>query len=123
MTTPSNVAPSVPFGLARFDAYAVALRFYREVVVAVRDLRGNVVDHLLASAESVVLNVAEGHPTIGADRARKFRIAGGEAAECQAALISSRSRARSPRPRSLAQLRPLLDRELAMLFKLGRRRR
>src|SRR5688572_29311691 len=86
MTTPSNVPHAIPSGLARFDAYAVAIRFYREVVPALRDLRGNAVDHLLTSAEAIVLNVAEGHPAIGAERARKFRIAGGEAAECQAAL-------------------------------------
>ena len=122
MTTPTNLAPTSPSGLARFDAYAVAIRFYREVVPALRDLRGNAVDHLLAAAESVVLNVAEGHPAIGAERARKFRIAAGEAAECQAALDLLEVQG-ALAPARLAQLRALLDRELAMLFRLGRRRR
>ena len=41
MTTPTPVAPHARFGLASFDAYLVALRFYREVVAACRDLRAN----------------------------------------------------------------------------------
>ena len=122
MTTPSNVTPQVRFGLASFDVYVVALRFYREAVVACRDLRGKAVDHLLGAAESAVLNIAEGHPAIGAERARKFRIADGEASECAGALDLLEVQG-ALAPVTLAQLRALLDRELAMLFRLGRRRR
>ncbi len=41
---------------------------------------------LLKAAEAVVLNIAEAYPTFGADRARRFRIAGDEASERGAAL-------------------------------------
>ena len=122
MTTPTHVAPNARAGLASFDAYVVALRFYREVVAACRDLRGNAVDHLLDAAESVVLDVAEGHPAIGAERARKFRIAAGEASECAAALDLLKVQGALAEV-VLSQLRTLLDRELAMLFRLGHRRR
>src|SRR5262245_40289786 len=74
MFTPANANREARFGLATFDAYNVAIRFYREVCAAAQSLRGNVVDHLLASAESVALNVGEAHPAIGPERARKFRI-------------------------------------------------
>ncbi len=73
-------------GLYGFDAYRVALSFYRELRTATRGRRGHVVEQGNKAAESVVLNVAEAHPTTGADRARRFRIAVDEAYECGAAL-------------------------------------
>src|SRR6185369_9312273 len=74
-------------GLQGFHAYQNALAFYRAIVSALRNgPRGHVCDQLLRAAESVALNVAEAHPTTGADRARRFRIAANEASECGAAL-------------------------------------
>jgi len=74
---------------------------------------------LLRAAESVVLNVAEAHPTTGADRARRFRIAGNEASECGAALDLLEIRG-DLRAATLSRLRGLLDRERAMLYRLSR---
>jgi four helix bundle protein len=107
-------------GLARLDAYRVAVEFYRLLREATRGRRGHVVEQLWRAAESVVLNVAEAYPAIGADRARRFRIAGNEAAECHAALDLMEIRGELGAA-VLANLRALLDRERAMLWRLGRR--
>jgi four helix bundle protein len=106
-------------GLAGFDAYQNALAFYRAVVPALRNTRGHVAEQLLRASESVVLNVAEAYPALGADRARRFRIAADEASECGAALDLLEIRgALSAGP--LAELRARLDRERAMLWRLSR---
>ena len=63
-------------GLAGLDAYRVAVEFYRHLRQATRGRRGHVVEQLHRAAESIVLNVAEAYPAVGADRARRFRIAG-----------------------------------------------
>ena len=107
------------FGLAGFDAYQVALTFYKELRAATLGRRGHVVEQGKRAAESVCLNVAEAHPTTGADRARRFRIAVDEAYECGAALDLLEVRGEL-RQATLARLRALLDRERAMLFKLSR---
>jgi four helix bundle protein len=120
--TPSAIPPTgaPAFGLAGLDAYRVAVDFYRLVRAATRGRRGHVVEQLCRAAESVVLNVAEAYPAIGADRARRFRIAGNEAAECHAALELLQIRGEL-RESTLEPLRGLLDRERAMLWRLGRR--
>src|SRR5262245_47716848 len=107
-------------GLAGFDAYQLALEFYRQVRKALRGRRGNVVDQLTDAAESVVLNVAEAYPTVGADRTRRFRIAENEASECKAALDLLEARGDLSQE-VLPLLRGLLDRECAMLWRLIRR--
>jgi four helix bundle protein len=106
-------------GLGGFDAYRNALCFYRELRAATRGRRGHVVDQVHRAAESVVLNIAEAHPTTGADRARRFRIACNEASECGAALDLMEVRG-DLGVQALARLRALLDRERAMLFRLSR---
>jgi four helix bundle protein len=107
-------------GLEGLDAYRVAVEFYRLLRAATRGRRGHVIEQIWRAAESVVLNVAEAYPAIGADRARRFRIAGNEAAECHAGLHLMEIRGEL-RGEVLATLRALLDRERAMLWRLGRR--
>jgi four helix bundle protein len=107
-------------GLHRLDAYRVAVEFYRLLRTATRGRRGHVVEQLWRAAESVVLNVAEAYPATGADRARRFRIAGNEAAECHAALDLLEIRG-DLGAAALPELRALLDRERAMLWRLGHR--
>jgi four helix bundle protein len=67
----------------------------------------------------VILNIAEAYPMPGADRARRFRIAGGEAGECHAGLDLLEIRGEL-RGEVLTELRALLDRTRAMLWRLGR---
>ena len=119
MTT-APVSPSAgTVGLVGLDAYQVALAFYRQLRAATRGRRGHVIDQIQRAAESVVLNVAEAHPTTGADRARRFRIAANEASECGAALDLLEIRG-DLAGATLASLRQLLDRERAMLYRLSR---
>ena len=117
-TTPASLSVS-KVGLAGLDAYQVAVDFYRELRRATRGRRGHVVEQIHRAAESVVLNVAEAHPTSGRDRARRFRIAANEASECGAALdlLEIRGELAAPAARVL---RALLDRERAMLHRLSR---
>jgi four helix bundle protein len=117
-TVPESSAPGS--GLAGLDAYRVAVEFYRQLRQGTRGRRGHVVDQLHRAAESVVLNVAEAYPAVGADRARRFRIAGNEAGECHAALDLMQIRGELGGT-LLCTLRSLLDRERAMLWRLGRR--
>src|SRR5688572_2937220 len=119
-TIPQSSSEEAASGLAGLDAYRNAVEFYRLLRQATRGRRGHVVDQLHRAAESIVLNVAEAYPAIGADRARRFRIAGNEAAECHAGLHLMEIRGEL-RGEVLATLRALLDRERAMLWRLGRR--
>jgi four helix bundle protein len=79
-------APKPKAGILGLDAYRVAVEFYRLLRHFTRGRRGHVIDQSYRAAESVVLNIAEAYPMPGADRARRFRIAGAEAAECHAGL-------------------------------------
>ena len=109
-------------GLAGFDAYTNALALYRAVVAVGKRLpKGHVIDQLTRASESIALNVAEAHPALGADRARRFRIASHEASECLAAidLLEIRGLVKGE---TLVALRTLANRECAMLWRLGRRR-
>lgn len=118
--TPTPTASSCRAGLNGLHAYQVALEFYRQCLAVTRKLpRSHPSRQLLKAAESVALNVAEAYPTVGADRARRFRIAADEASECAAALDLLEIRADLVGP-VLAQLRCLNDRERAMLWRLGR---
>jgi four helix bundle protein len=101
------------------DAYRIGLEFYRKLRAATRTLRGHVVEQANRAAESVVLNVAEAHPTLGRDRARRFRLAANEASECWAALDLLEIGGQLS-DGTLAELRALLDRECAMLHRLSR---
>ena len=106
-------------GIQGLDAYRVAVEFYRLLRQSTRGRRGHVIDQSYRAAESVILNIAEAYPMPGADRARRFRIAGAEAAECHAGLdlLEIRGELKGP---VLSELRALLDRVRAMLWRLGR---
>ena len=112
-------APKPRVGIEGLDAYRVAVDFYRLLRQSTRGRRGHVIDQSYRTAESVILNIAEAYPMPGADRARRFRIAGAEAAECHAGLdlLEIRGELRGP---VLSELHALLDRTRAMLWRLGR---
>lgn len=107
-------------GLEGLDAYRVALEFYRLVLASQSKANSHVTRQLTKAAESVVLNVAEAYPALGADRARRFRIAADEASECGAALDLLEIRGVLG-GQALQELRSLLDRERAMLWRLSRK--
>ena len=115
-TTCSATKPRT--GIQGLDAYRVAVEFYRLLRQSTRGRRGHVIDQSYRAAESVILNIAEAYPMPGADRARRFRIAGAEAAECHAGLdlLEIRGELKGP---ALSELHALLDRTRAMLWRLG----
>ncbi len=120
MESPTNgLAQKQKAGIQGFDVYRVAVEFYQLLRESTRGRRGHVIDQSYRAAESVILNIAEAYPMSGLDRARRFRIAGGEAAECHAGLdlLEIRRELRGP---ALPDLRALLDRVRAMLWRLGR---
>ena len=80
--------PKPRAGIEGLDVYRVAVEFYRLLRQSTRGRRGHAIDQSYRAAESVVLDIAEAYPMSGADRARRFRIAGGEAAECHAGTIA-----------------------------------
>jgi four helix bundle protein len=79
------------------------------------------VNQLVRAAESVIRNIGEGHPTVGPDRARRFRIAANEASEVGASLDILEIRDEID-PAALAALRIVLDRLRAVLWRLSRPR-
>jgi four helix bundle protein len=115
----TRCAPKSRTGIEGLDAYRVAVEFYRLLRNSTRGRCGHVIDQSYRAAESVILNIAEAYPMPGADRARRFRIAGAEAAECHAGLdlLEIRGELKGP---ALSELRALLDRTRAMLWRLGR---
>ena len=107
-------------GLAGFHAYTVALEFYRLVFQATKGkIQHERIDQIVRAAESVVRNLGEGHPTVGADRARRFRLAANGACECAASLDILEIRGEVSAA-ALAEMRVLLDRMRAMLWRLSR---
>lgn len=106
-------------GLSGLHVYQVALEFYRRLREATRGQRGHVIEQISDAAESVVLNISEAHPALGADRLRRFRIAAHEASECWGALDLLEIRGQLS-PSTLNDLRELLDRACAMLYRLSR---
>lgn len=109
-------------GLAGFDAYTLALEFYRGVLGVTRGrVQAERIEQLTRAAESVIRNIGEAHPTVGPDRARRFRIAANEASECGASLDILEIRGEID-PQALAELRTILDRVRAILWRLSRPR-
>jgi four helix bundle protein len=108
-------------GLRGLDAYRVAIEMYREIDRLLQGkprVRGVV--QLIDAAESVIRNIGEAYPALGADRARRFRIAADEASECGAALdiLEIRGLVDTNATRTA---RELLDRVNAMLWRLSRK--
>lgn len=102
----------------RFEAYEVALELLGELVPVVEQLRrhsADLADQLERAGTSLVLNLGEGSRRRGKDPIRFFAMAAGSASEIRAALDVARVwRWATLNDRVLA----LLDRELAMLWRL-----
>ena len=102
-----------------FHAANVALEIaakLKPVVEAVRANDAELADQMYRAAKSLVLAVPEGGRRSGKDRGYHFRIAAGSAAELANAIrfaVEWRHCARQD------ELIALLDRELAMLWKLA----
>jgi four helix bundle protein len=103
-----------------FHASEVAMAIgshVRPVVEAVRRHDADLADQIYRAAKSLVLNSAEGGRRGGKDRGYHFRIAAGSAAELAAGVRFAVDWGFcAPQPELFA----LVDRELAMLWRLER---
>ena len=103
-----------------FDAHDVA----REIVIEVRAILGRVRVHdadlakqLKRAAQSTFLNIGEGNRRVGGDKLHHFTVAAGSAGEVLDAVENAELWGYVDRA-STADVRALLDRELAMLWRL-----
>jgi len=108
-----------------FDAYDNAVeiaRAMRPIVEKIREHDRSLADQTKRATQSIGLNVAEGRRRAGADRAHAFRIALGSAGEVRAAVEQADAWG-YVETESARHALELLDRECAMLWRLGRRSR
>jgi four helix bundle protein len=109
-----------PNGAQSFVALEIALSVIsvlRGVVLVIRREDAELARQIVRSASSVAANLAEGNGRVGADRRRFFRIAAGSAQETRAHLRVANAWGWLE-ARQYAQADALLDRQLAILWKL-----
>jgi len=109
----------------RFEAYEVALeiiRGLRPVLEALKKQDRELEKQGRRAAASIALNLSEGNRRLGRDKTHHFSIAAGSANELLAVLEVSEAFG-YVHPEALAPLRDLLDRELAMTWRLTHPRR
>ena len=107
-------------GLRGFEVLEVAIQIVgsmREVVAVVRRHDGDLARQLVRATSSIAANVAEGNRRVGGDRLHLFRVAAGSADEVRTHLQVAVAWGWLE-PRSVEQTASLLDRELAMLYRL-----
>jgi four helix bundle protein len=103
-----------------FNAFTVAIDLVaalRAPVERIRRYDRDLADQIRRAASSVALNVSEGNQRVGRDRTHLFRVAAGSAAEVHAALTVACGRGYIG-DEAVAPARGLLDRELAILWRL-----
>jgi four helix bundle protein len=104
----------------RFEAYEVALELAAALAPVLASLArrdSSLAFRLRRAAASVPLCLAEGSRRSGKDRLHLYRVAAGSAAEVRAALALARAWSFAA-PAQLAAPEALLDRVLAMLWRL-----
>lgn len=108
--------------MSNFIAYNVALdlvRSLRPIVEQLRSHSSNLADQVERAGTSLVLNLGEGNRRAGKDPRRFFVIAQGSASEIQAALDVADAWGWVV---DASVAKPLLDRELRLLWGLTRSR-
>ena len=106
----------------RFDAFEVSLQTIHALRGPLARLARQDPDlgsQVKRAASSVCLNLSEGNKRTGKDKIHHFRIASGSAAEVRAALRVAEAFGYLE-PETLAPSLQLLDRVLAMLWRLTR---
>ena len=104
-----------------FDAYDVAVEIAREmraIVVVIRRSDRSLADQTRRATQSIGLNVAEARGRSGADRTHAFKVALGSAQEARGGLDQASAWGYLPAERT-TKVRGLLDREVAMLWRLS----
>ena len=108
-------------GPRRFEAYGVALEMIRglaAVLPRIKSRDGDLAKQGRRAASSVALNLSEGNRRKGKDRAYHFSVAAGSADEVLAVLEVSEAWGYLS-PQATGSLKDLLDRVLAMTWKLS----
>jgi four helix bundle protein len=103
-----------------FDALTIALELIaalREPLTTIRRADRDLAEQLRRAASSVALNISEARRREGRDRSHLFRVAAGSAAEARAALDVACAWGYVDNA-AMARARSLMDRELAMLWRL-----
>ncbi len=103
-----------------FDALIVALEINRAVAPLAREIAQHDPDmarQIRKAAQSIPANLAEGRKRVGRDRLHHFRVAAGSAAEVVLHLESAEAWS-FVNAAALAEPLALLDRELAMTWRL-----
>jgi four helix bundle protein len=106
--------------ITRFDAYDVALeiiRALRPLVPQIKAKDAGLAKQIREAASSIPLNVKEGWRRLGNDRRYHYSVAAGSADEVSAALDSAAAWGYLEEVAN-TQAQQLLDRELAMLYRL-----
>ena len=106
-----------------FDALEVALEINRLVAPLAREIGRHDPDmtrQLRKAAQSIPANLAEGRKRVGRDRLHFFRVADGSAAEVKVTLQAAAAWSYVG-AEALAEPLALLDRELAMTWRLTHR--
>ncbi len=104
----------------QFQALEVALQCIRQLREPLRRLNSRdprLARHIRDAANSVTLNLGEGRRRRGADRTHHYRIAAGSADEVLVGLRTAQAWGHL-QEKALVDLFDLLDRLLAMLFRL-----
>lgn len=104
----------------RFDALGVALELIREmrrIIDKVRKRDAELAKQLRRACTSVPLNLSEGNRRLGKDRIHLWSIAAGSADEARTCLLIAEAWAYVGHD-EIAKPMALLDRELAMLWRL-----
>ena len=104
-----------------FDAYdnAVAISVaMREVVRVIKTHDPDLADQTKRATQSIGLNVAEARKRTGRDRLHQFKVALGSACEARSAMHQAEAWGYLEAERAKTVLE-LLDREIAMLWRLG----
>jgi four helix bundle protein len=107
-----------------WDVYEVSLdliRMLRQAVVELGRRDPSLAGQLKRAASSVPLNLSEGRRRVGKDRLHCFRIAFGSAQEIKASLDAARAWGDIDEE-TVAQALELVDRVLAMLWRILHRR-
>ena len=103
-----------------FDAYDVAVEItyeMRPIVAVLRRHDTELASEARRATQSIGLNLSEGRRRAGKDRLHHFRISLGSTEEVKASLDQAEGWGYIERPKT-ETVRALLDRELAMLWRL-----
>lgn len=103
-----------------FEAYEVALEIcagLREVIPQIKKHDGDLARQGKRAASSIALNLKEGRRRLGRDRVHHFSIAAGSTDELQGVLQVSQAWGYLS-PESVEPILELIDRELAMTWRL-----